>query len=358
MPRAVRALPLLLLSLLPALLVIPALARPSAAGPAPAATERARWLMGTLFTFRASGDPVVVGRALDAALDTVASLEARLSNWRATSELSRLNSTGAGEISPALAAVLDSAIALARSTSGAFDPTVESLSLAWDLRGQGRVPPAHELDAARARVGWERVRLGGVSAGATRADLGGAALDLGGIGKGFALDRAADVLRAQGVAGAALDAGGQWRVFGVGACSLWVAHPADRDRPAVQVAMRDGSLSTSAQSERFVRAGGRRIGHVIDPRTGQPLATHASVSVWARSGTRADALSTALLVMGHDGARAFAAAHPDIGVLWLEPHGRRVVAHAWNLEVLGLAPEVSLTQDLSPTTLHLTQGRP
>jgi thiamine biosynthesis lipoprotein len=166
------------------------------------------------------------------------------------------------------------------------------------------------------------------------------------------------VLRARGITEAALDAGGQWRVFGAKACSLWVAHPADRDRPAVLVAMRDGSLSTSAQSERFVRAGGRRIGHVLDPRTGQPLATRASVSVWASSGTRADALSTALLVMGHDGARAFAAAHPDIGVLWLEPQGRRVVAHAWNLEALELSPDVSLTQDPSPTTLHLTQGRP
>jgi thiamine biosynthesis lipoprotein len=314
--------------------------------------------MGTLFTFRASGDPAAVGRALDAALDSVASLEARLSNWRSTSELSRLNSAGSGELSPALAAVLDSALALARSTNGAFDPTVEPLSLAWDLRGEGRVPSAHELAAARARVGWERVRLGGTTGVQQRADLGSTALDLGGIGKGFALDRAVDVLRARGLTRAALDAGGQWLVFGAESCSLWVAHPADRDRPAVHVAIRDGSLSTSAQSERFVRAGGRRIGHVLDPRTGQPLATRASVTVWASSGTRADALSTALLVMGHDGARAFAAAHPDVGVLWLEPQGRRVVAHAWNLEVLGLAPEVSLTQDPSPTTLHLTQGRP
>jgi thiamine biosynthesis lipoprotein len=314
--------------------------------------------MGTLFTFRAGGDSAAVGRALDAALDTVASLEARLSNWRSTSELSRLNATGSGELSPELAAVLDSAMALARVTSGAFDPTVEPLTLTWDLRGEGRVPSVHELAAARARVGWERVQLGGTTGVQQHAGLGGTALDLGGIGKGFALDRAADVLRARGVARAALDAGGQWREFGAERCSLWVAHPADRDRPAVHVAMSDGSLSTSSQSERFVRAGGRRIGHVLDPRTGQPLATRASVTVWARSGTRADAFSTALLVMGHDGARAFAAAHPDIGVLWLEPQGRRVVAHAWNLEVLGLAPEVSLTQDPSPTTLHLTQGRP
>ena len=333
-------------------------ARPAFADSATPSTERARWLMGTLFTFRASGDSAAVGRALDAALDSVASLEACLSNWRATSELARLNAAGSGELSPALAAVLDSALALARSTSGAFDPTVEPLSLAWDLRGQGRVPSAHELEAARARVGWERVRLGGTAGVQPRADLGRTALDLGGIGKGFALDRAADVLRARGITRAALDAGGQWLVFGAERCSLWVAHPADRDRPAVHVAMRDGSLSTSAQSERFVRAGGRRIGHVLDPRTGQPLATRASVSVWAPSGSRADAFSTALLVMGHDGARAFAAAHPDIGVLWLEPQGRRVVAHAWNLEVLGLAPEVSLTQDPSPSTLHLTQGRP
>ncbi|HEX5632128.1 MAG TPA: FAD:protein FMN transferase, partial [Gemmatimonadales bacterium] len=103
-------------------------------------------------------------------------------------------------------------------------------------------------------------------------------------------------------------------------------------------------------------AQGHRIGHVLDPRSGQPIETRASVTVRAPSATRADALSTALLVLGRDAARAFATAHPDVGVLWLEPEGRHVAARAWNLEVAGLAPGVSLAEEHSPTRFLTTQG--
>jgi thiamine biosynthesis lipoprotein len=113
----------------------------------------------------------------------------------------------------------------------------------------------------------------------------------------------------------------------------------------VRLAFGAGSLSTSGQSERFFEAGGRRYGHILDPASGRPLATRASASVLASSGTGADALSTALLVLGHDGARAFAAAHPDVGVLWLEPAGGRVRAEAWNLDGVTAAPYVTLTRE-------------
>ena len=328
-----------------------ALSGPAAAEPATVPTERARWLMGTMFTFRADGgaDP---GRALDAALDSVAALESLLSNWSAKSELSRLNAAGAAAISPSLAAVLDSALVLARLTDGAFDPTVEALTQAWDLRGAGRVPSGRELEQARSRVGWRRVRI--ESGAPERADLGGTALDLGGIGKGFALDRAVSVLREHGVTSASLDAGGQWLSLGAAPCSVWVADPTQRERPAVNVVLRGGSLSTSAQSERSVRAGSRHVGHVLDPRTGEPVPTHASVSVWAPSATRADALSTALLVLGREAARGFALAHPGLGVLWLEPSGRGVAAEAWNLEIAGLANGVSLSE-APPTSNNLNR---
>ncbi len=308
-------------------------------------TTRARWLMGTLFTFRASGAAVAgagtaaaTATALEAALDSVAALESRLSNGRESSELSRLNATGVSEFASApLVAVLDSALALAALTGGAFDPTVEPLTRAWDLRGEGRVPTARAKAEALAHVDWRRVHT---SDGRVRLD--GAQLDLGGIGKGFALDRAAAVLRDHGLADATLDAGGQLLELGAAPCSAWVAHPSRRDEPAVRVVFRGGSLSTSSQSERWVRAAGRRLGHILDTRSGTPLETRASVSVWAASGTRADALSTALLVMGRDAAGAFAAEHRDIGLLWLEPFGRRARAYAWNLDIAGAAPFVTL----------------
>src|SRR5262249_49079106 len=157
-----------------------------------------------------------------AALDTVAALEARLSNWIPASELCRLNAAGGGRVSGALFAVLDSARVFAAATGGAFDPTVEPLTLAWDLRGEGRVPSGAELAAARGRVGWRHLSL---DPERSLVALSGARLDLGGIGKGFALDRAAAVLRAHGMAAASLDAGGQTFLMGTtgaSACSVWV----------------------------------------------------------------------------------------------------------------------------------------
>jgi thiamine biosynthesis lipoprotein len=330
MTRAARR-PLLVLALLAA-----------GAVPAPGSeVARARWLMGTLFTARStSADTLRAGAALDAALDSVAALESRLSNWRPTSELCRLNAAGGGHASAASRAVIDSALALAALTAGAFDPTVEPLTRAYDLRGHGRMPAARELAAARARVDWRLVTL---TADSGRLELHAAQLDLAGIAKGFALDHAARVLVALGVADAILDAGGQIRVMGERVHDVWVAQPERRDVPAVRLRVRAGSLATSAQSEHSMRVHGRRVGHVLDPRTGVPLRTRASVSVFAASGTRADALSTALLVMGRDTAGTFAKRHPELGVLWLEPTGRRVHAFAWNLDIAEITPAITLT---------------
>jgi len=310
---------------------------------------RARWLMGTLWTAWApagerAADAQRVGAALDAALDTVASLERRLSNWLPSSELSRLNRSGEAIVSEPLYAVLDSACELAALTGGAFDPTVEALTLAWDLRGSGRTPSESEIETARSAVDWRRLSL---EPSTRRVRLDGVRVDLGGIGKGYALDRAGAVLAALGVRGAELDAGGQrWSAGGAPGTtgsSVWVAHPLHRDRGAASVRLASGSLSTSGQSE--------HPGHVLDPRTGRPVATSASVSVGAASGTRADGLSTSLLVMGRERARAFADKHPEIGVLWLEPEADRVEAEAWNLRVVALAPGVRLTRFSHPEPL-------
>ncbi len=316
------------------------------ATPAPAApfrVERARYLMGTLcHAVAVHRDSGPAGEALGRALDEVARLERVMSSWREGSELARLNAAAGAPFSCSadLFAVLDSARALAEATGGAFDPTVEPLSRAWDMRGAGRVPSEPELGRARALVGWSRLRL--EPPRTARLDGPGAGLDLGGIGKGFALDRAAEVLRAAGVERALLNFGGEVLALGTavrgypqgdnsGKWTVSVAHPADRLRPVVRLEVRDAAVSTSAQSERGFVVRGQRYGHVLDPRTGRPVATRASVTVVAPSGTRADALSTALLVRGREEAAAWCRGHPADGVLWLEPAGDAVRAWAWNV---------------------------
>jgi thiamine biosynthesis lipoprotein len=291
-----------------------------------------------------AADSASAGRAAAAALDEIARLEQVMSSWRSESELSRLDGSAgrAYDCSPDLFAVLDSAVAYAQATRGAFDPTVEPLLIAWDLRGAGRVPTAAEREAARARVGWQRLRL---DRGRKVAQLeNGAAVDLGGIGKGFALDRAAERLRALGVDSALLNFGGELCAFGPAidatrqrGWTVTLADPTDRLRPVASLVLERGAVSTSSQGERGFIAGGRHYGHVLDPRSGLPVESRASVTVVASSATRADALSTAFLVAGRDSARAWAERHPADGVVWLEPAESAVRMWCWNVRPSAVA---------------------
>jgi thiamine biosynthesis lipoprotein len=326
-----------------------------------AQVERARYMMGTLFTARAAAeDAAAAAAALERALGEVDRLEQVMSSWRASSELSKVNRDAAfgwTSLSGDLYTVFRAALAAAEETRGAFDPTVEPLVAAWDLRGQGRVPDQRELATARAVVGWHRVSLDTL-ARSVRYERPGVAVDLGGIAKGYALDRAAAVLGALGVRDAQLNFGGEILALGAprpeaagpeapagggeAARSAWaveLASPVDRGKPAVVIRVRDASVSTSGQGERGIEVKGRRYGHVLNPRTEQPVETRATVAVVCPSATRADALSTALLVMGRNEARRFALARPEIGVLWLEPGpGGRTRAWAWNLRDVSTAP--------------------
>ena len=301
-------------------------------------------LMGTLCTAVAAGpDSAVASRAIEAAFAEIDRLENVLSSWRGRSELAQLNARAADSTvacSADFGAVLDSALAIARDTGGAFDPTVEPLDRAWDLRGAGRVPDAAELNGARACVGWAHVRR---DAAGVRFERAGAGLDFGGIGKGYALDRALDVMRAHGIRSAVFNFGGELAGYrDSGAWTAPIADPARRDRAVVRLQVAAGAVSTSGQGERFFEAGGRRYGHIIDPVSGRPLDTRATVTAIAASGTRADGLSTALLVMGRERAQAYVRAHPDIGAVWLEPAARGVSAWRWNVPAIA-EPGVNVT---------------
>lgn len=308
--------------------------------------ERARVLMGTTCTVIAEGgDSLWTAKAVDDAFQEIDRLEGVLSSWREDSELSRLNATGPEQripCSPDLFTVLDSSLAIARLTDGAFDPTIEPLNRAWDLRGAGRVPESGELAEARERVGWPNVQTE-PTLRTVRFRKDGMGLDFGGIGKGYALDRAAELLRDRGVKRALLNFGGE--LVGTSDGEAWViqiADPADRMRPVVKLILKRGAVSTSGQGERFVTVNGRTYGHILDPRQGRPLDTRATVTVVARSGTLADGFSTALLVMGREKAQAFVADHREIGALWLEPTVEGIRAWAWNLPTIAGEPGVRI----------------
>ncbi len=258
------------------------------------------------------------------ALDGVDRLESELSVFRETSAVSRINrGAGAGTVAidQDLLALLQHCDDLRRATGGAFDITSTPLSRCWGfLLRAARLPSPGEIDDARARVGGEGIRLDR-AAMTVGFDRPGIEINLGAIGKGYALDRVAAAMRQSGVARALLSAGrssllaiGPSTSSGAAAWEVEVVSPR-HERPLARVWLRDAALGTSGAGEQFVEIDGVRYGHVIDPRTGWPARGVASASVIASSAAVADALSTAFLIGGVDLAERYCATHPDVVAL-------------------------------------------
>ena len=262
------------------------------------------------------------------ALNEADRIESLLTVFRDTSEVSRLNRECATAPVRAEAEVFDLLERCARlhaETGGAFDVTSAPLSRTWGfLRREGRVPTCQEIDAARALVGTDRVMLDPLAL-TVRFATPGMALNFGAIGKGYAVDRMAGLLRARTVRHALVSAGGS-SVLAVGGQGRgW---PIDIRSPRVasgriaRLYVRDGALGTSGAGEQFVVVDSTRYGHVIDPRTGWPARGVVSASVITADATRADALSTAFLIGGPGLARRYCDTHLETMALLLgEPGG-------------------------------------
>ncbi|MEJ2502656.1 MAG: FAD:protein FMN transferase [Gemmatimonadota bacterium] len=281
------------------------------AGPDGRTVERESLVMGTRLAteVEARAAPDVAEEATAA----VRRVEALLSTWKPDSELSALNAGVPGEprpVSPELLAVLLELGAWVEETGGAFDPAVGALVDAWGLRGGGRAPTEEELDAARSSSGWSHLTLD--PAGHATLERSGVWLDAGAFGKGLALRKAAREIQAAGGT-AVLNFGGQVTAVGT-ETEIGVAHAEDRGRSVAQLRLRNASAATTSAGERSVEVDGRARGHILDPRTGEPVGPWGSVTVVAEDPMVADILSTALFVMGPDAALEWAAERP-YGVL-------------------------------------------
>ncbi len=274
--------------------------------------------------------------ALDA-LDLVEQLEEELSYFRPASRVSRINRTAARrpvEVEPGLFALLRLAAELHDATDGAFDITSTSLWKAWGFsRRQGRIPSEEELAQARAVVGGRLVELD-EEAGTVRFRRDGVELNLGSMGKGYALDRMGEMLRQEGIEdyliqggnSSVLVRGSRMEPSGPGAVPVegWrvgVAHPMRPGRRLAELRLRDAALATSGSGSQFFRHQGRRYGHILDPRSGRPAEGMLSATVIAPTATVADALATAFYVMGREKALAYCAKRPQLAAILLVPAG-------------------------------------
>jgi FAD:protein FMN transferase len=326
-----------------------ALALVAGEGRAPAADachEDSRVVMGTTATVRACGaDEPAMRAAVGEALDEVDRIDRLMSHYRPDSPLSRLNREAAHGPVAAPAELLDFlelCLRWSRDSDGAFDVTVGPLMKAWGFfRDEGRVPGEPELAAARARVGHRHVSLDSTR-GTVSFDREGVEIDLGGIGKGYAVDRAVARLRSRGVASALVNLGGS-SVYGLGAppggdaWSIGIADPAHPERDALSVPLRDRALSVAGGYARAFVKDGVTYAHIMDPRTGRPVSGVLSVAVLSGSATDGDALDNVLFVQGLERARAFVAGRqavlPHTEVLFFEP-----APQGYRLERFGAPP--------------------
>ena len=267
----------------------------------------ARQAMATRFEIVLPGDhPPTLRAAGGEALDEIDRIEAQLSLYRPGSEVARLNASASRQavrVTPGLFRLLERARALAQETGGAFDISIAPLVRCWGfMGGTGSRPEPEALDEARANVGLAPVELDADRL-TVRFTRPGVMLDFGAIGKGYAVDRAAEILREAGI-GSALIHGGTSTAYALGRQAdgtrwkIAVTAP-DNDASAPPLAvmeLENESLSVSAVWGRSFAVAGKTYGHIIDPRTGAP-AEHARLSAVVLPGaTESDALSTALLI--------------------------------------------------------------
>jgi thiamine biosynthesis lipoprotein len=305
--------------------------------------EDARVSMACTYGIRVYGpDRAALPAAVSAALDEVDRIDRLMSHYKPESPLSRLNREAAqGPVAtdPELFAFLVECLRYSRESDGAFDVTVGPLMTAWGFfEGDGRVPSAAELAAARAAVGYGHVILDTV-ARSVRFDRPGVSLDLGGIAKGYAVDRAVAVLKDHGIVAALVSAGGS-TLYALGAppgedgWEVKVRDPVNPSRVAYTTRLQDAALSVAGRHEKSFEADGVTYSHIMDPRTGTPAPGVLMVAVITGTGTAGDALDDAFYVLGTERTRAYLARLPPTDACFFLPTGEA----GWRKECLGHRP--------------------
>jgi FAD:protein FMN transferase len=258
-------------------------------------------------------DPRRAERAVEGAFRAVRLVDTQMSIHRPGSQVSRVNAAAGRSsvrVDAAVLDVVDRACAVARRTDGLYDPTVLPLMRLYGFYHSGRAdwPSDREIAATLARTGYRHVR---VDRAAGRLGLAreGAALDLGSIGKGWALDRAVEAIRREGVSSALVDLGGN--VYALGApdddasgWSVGIPHPVTGRIERV-LTLRDRAIATSNDREQTHRLGRRRAGHLIDALHGRPESGHKSATVVTTTGVASDVHSTAAYLLGPSGFHGF-----------------------------------------------------
>lgn len=301
-----------------------AAAEPSAL---PALLRFSRRAMATSFEVILPFATPAATEAAAAALDVIDQLEDQLTIYRPHSEVSQLNARAAQEavsVQENLFELLVLARSIYHETGGAFDVAVGALVKAWGFYARaGRVPSAAELAEARSKTGMQHVALEPAER-TVRFLRPGVEINLGSIGKGYALDAAVQTLWREGHVTAGMMHGGHSSIVAIGSepasddgWPILLSDPRSADRSIGLFRLKDRGMGTSAATYQHLMHEGQKLGHILDPRSGWPAAGMLGASVTAPSAAVADALATAFFILGPEPARLYCESHADIGAVLL-----------------------------------------
>ncbi|MGA2076049.1 MAG: FAD:protein FMN transferase [Terriglobia bacterium] len=284
--------------------------------------------MGTIFTLAVYGrDRTFLSEVVEQVFEEVDRLDEQMSNYKPQSELSVINREAARHpviVEPGLFRLLEICVQRSEQTDGAFDITVGPLMKSWGFfRGRGRLPTPAEINEVLKRVGYRHLKLD-AERRTIRFDESGVEIDLGGIAKGYAVDRAVEILRSNGIT-SALVSSGTSSIYALGSppgahgWKITLRDPYDAHKPADVIHLQNYSLSTSGSYERFFEIDGKNYCHIMNPHTGWPVQGVLSAAVLAATGTDTDGRSAGCFVMGVEGTRKYLAAQPNLAVIFYLP---------------------------------------
>jgi len=287
---------------------------------------RSRLLMGTVVEITAFGSPPdALERAVTAAFAEMARIEELMSPHRTGSDVARLAEAETEPVAVAseTAEVITLGLTVAARSGGAFDLCLGRLKDLWGIEtDHPRVPTPEEIQAALEGTGQKKLQV--IDNTIVKHDPR-SAVDLGGIAKGFALERAARVMEEAGIRHAAVNAGGDIRLLGDKLGGPWrigVQHPRDSGKILARLALQDVAVVTSGDYERFFMRDGHRYHHLFDPATGYPADRCQSVTVVAPRADLADALATAAFVLGPKKGLDFLKSYPEVEGMIVDAAGQ------------------------------------
>jgi FAD:protein FMN transferase len=289
--------------------------------------DRHEAIMGTNIDVEIWHDEAAKGNAaIDAVMDEMRRIDNLMSHYKPESQLSQINARASREavvVDPELFELVRQSIHFSEITEGAFDITYASVGYLYDYRKHVK-PSESQIKAALPAVNFRNLLLD-PKQHSVRFEHEGMRIDLGGIAKGYAVDRGIGILQKRGVQHAVVTAGGDTRIIGDRFGRPWIVgirHPDDKNRVITRIPLIDTAMSTSGDYERFFDENGVRYHHIIDPKTGHSASKVRSATVLGPTAMQTDGLSKTAFVLGADEALRIIEALPDFDAIFVRPDGK------------------------------------